>query len=49
VPGQSGFNDITSGNNTTEPIPGIGYSAGPGYDAASGWGTPDGVKLLNSF
>jgi len=49
VPGQSGFNDITSGNNITVPTPGIGYSASPGYDAASGWGTPDGVKLLNSL
>jgi kumamolisin len=49
VPGQVGFNDITSGNNITKPNPGIGYNAGPGYDAASGWGTPDGVKLLNSL
>jgi kumamolisin len=49
VPGQSGFNDITSGNNITVPNPGIGYTAGVGFDAASGWGTPDGVKLLNSL
>jgi kumamolisin len=31
--------DITSGNND-------GYSAGPGWDACTGWGTPDGTKLL---
>ena len=49
VPGQVAFNDITSGNNITQPNPGIGYSAGTGFDAVSGWGTPDGVKLLNSL
>ena len=31
--------DITSGNNG-------GYSAGPGWDACTGWGRPDGAKLL---
>jgi kumamolisin len=36
--------DVTSGNNNTAKAG--GYSAGPGYDAASGWGTPDGAKLL---
>ena len=45
-PGQSAFHDITSGSNTSSPDPGVGYTAGPGYDAASGWGTPDGQKLL---
>jgi len=41
--GQAGCTDITSGNNSS---PGIqGYTAGPGYDAVSGWGTPIGTQL----
>lgn len=39
--------DVVSGNNTTAKVG--GYSAGPGYDAVSGWGTPDGVKLLSAL
>ncbi len=35
-----GFNDITSGNNGA-------YQAGPGWDACSGLGSPDGTVLLN--
>ena len=35
----SGFNDITSGNNGA-------YAAGPGWDACSGLGSPDGTALL---
>ena len=31
--------DITQGNNG-------GYSAGPGWDACTGWGRPNGAKLL---
>ena len=42
--GARGCMDVTSGNNTTDAIG--GYTAGMGYDAVSGWGTPDGVKLL---
>jgi len=34
-----GFNDITSGNNGA-------YSAGPGWDACTGLGSPDGTALL---
>lgn len=41
--GQQGCVDIASGDNTTDKIG--GYSAGAGYDAVSGWGTPNGVKL----
>jgi hypothetical protein len=26
-----------------------GYSASPGYNAVSGWGTPDGVKLAQAI
>ena len=33
------FRDITSGNNGS-------YSAGPGWDACTGWGSPDGKGLL---
>jgi kumamolisin len=36
------FHDITSGNNGD-------YSAGPGWDACSGWGSPDGAVLLQAL
>ena len=39
--------DITEGDNTT-PAPGKGYEAGPGFDAVSGWGVPNGTALLAS-
>jgi kumamolisin len=35
-----GFRDITSGNNGA-------YEAGPGWDACSGLGSPDGTALLS--
>ena len=35
----AGFHDITSGNNGA-------YSAGPGWDACTGLGSPDGTALL---
>lgn len=39
------FKDITSGNNDT--VTGnIGYSAGKGWDACTGWGAADGKKLM---
>ena len=34
--------DVTSGNNG-------GYSAGQGWDACTGVGTPDGAKLLDAL
>jgi kumamolisin len=37
--GLPGFHDITEGNNGA-------YSAGPGWDACSGLGSPDGTALL---
>ena len=37
--GQGLFNDIVSGNNGN-------YSAAPGWDACTGWGSPIGGKLL---
>jgi len=42
--GTLGCTDVTSGDNTTDAIG--GYHAGNGYDAVSGWGTPNGKKLL---
>jgi kumamolisin len=36
----AGFNDITEGNNGA-------YSAGPGWDACSGLGSPNGTALLS--
>jgi kumamolisin len=43
--GSVGCTDITSGNNITQPVPGIGYTAKVGFDAASGWGVPNGQAL----
>jgi kumamolisin len=37
--GAASFHDVTIGNND-------GYSAAPGWDPCTGWGTPDGVALL---
>ncbi|HEX8799249.1 MAG TPA: S53 family peptidase, partial [Terriglobales bacterium] len=36
------FHDITSGNNGD-------FSAGPGWDACTGWGSPDGAGLLTAL
>ncbi len=36
------FRDITSGNNGD-------YSAGKGWDACSGWGSPDGAAILQAL
>jgi kumamolisin len=38
--------DITSGNNDTDGLLGGQFAAGPGWDACTGWGAPDGAKLL---
>jgi kumamolisin len=43
--GATGCTDVVSGNNTTAKAG--GYAADPGYDAASGWGTPNGKQLLS--
>jgi kumamolisin len=39
VAGSGSFHDITSGNNGA-------YSAGSGWDACTGWGSPDGNRLV---
>ncbi len=45
--GTSVCRDITSGENTSTP-PGWGFGAGPGFDAVSGWGVPDGPPLVGT-
>ena len=46
---QAGFRDIVSGQNASHPNPGKGYQAAAGFDAVSGLGVPDGVRLLNAL
>ena len=41
----SALNDITKGDNDSNGKGGL-YQAGPGWDACTGLGTPNGVKLL---
>jgi len=38
--------DITSGNNDTDGLLEGQFKAGPGWDACTGWGVPNGAKLL---
>jgi subtilase family serine protease len=38
------FHDITAGNNALDST--IGFSAGPGYDLVTGWGTPNVANLI---
>jgi subtilase family serine protease len=42
------FHDITSGNNENSGSPTM-FSAVPGYDLCTGWGTPKGVNLINEL
>ena len=42
--GSLGCQDITQGNNSTAAVG--GYSAQPGYDTVTGWGTPKGSAFL---
>ena len=45
--GTAVFNDITSGNNS---VPGVaGFSAAPGYDQATGWGSVNAANLVNTW
>lgn len=41
------FHDITVGNNTQGTVQ--GYSAGVGWDAVTGWGTPDALYLIKDL
>ena len=42
------FHDITTGNNTWSASPNLFYAV-PGYDLCTGWGTPNGVNLINAL
>jgi len=44
--GKAAFRDIKIGNNAIYHHPDNGYKAGPGFDAVTGWGVPNGKKLL---
>jgi kumamolisin len=39
--------NIIQGTNSLGTVK--GYAAGPGWNAVTGWGSPDGRKLLNAF
>ena len=39
--------DIIEGDNGADGVK--GYTAGPGWDACTGWGSPSGRKLLAAF
>jgi hypothetical protein len=41
------FHNITEGNNSIGKVK--GFSAGPGWSAVAGWGSPNGRKLLAAF
>jgi subtilase family serine protease len=43
-PQNTGIVDVTTGSNTFGNV--TGYSAQPGYDLASGWGTIDGAAFV---
>ncbi len=45
--GAAGCNDITDGDNITAAAG--GYRASPGYDAVTGWGSPNGAALLEAL
>jgi kumamolisin len=47
--GSAASRDVVSGNNKSSPDPGRGYRAKAGFDAVTGWGVPNGVKLLNEL
>jgi subtilase family serine protease len=43
----SGLHDVIDGNNDDSGI--TGYSAGPGYDQVTGWGSPNIAVLVAAF
>jgi len=45
----SNFHDITSGFNPPSEGGGTGFHAGTGYDLVTGWGSPNGVTLIDSL
>ena len=40
------FHDVTTGNNDVAELGGFGFSAGPGWDAVTGLGTPNAAHLV---
>jgi hypothetical protein len=42
------FHDITTGNNIGTNTPGLFYATS-GYDLCTGWGTPNGMNLINAL
>ena len=44
---QSGLRDVTSGNNSYNGV--TGFSAAPGYDQATGWGTADIATFVAAY
>ena len=45
----AGLRDVTSGDNGFPRTGVAGFSAGPGYDLATGWGTPDIATFIAAF
>ncbi|HEY9756555.1 MAG TPA: S53 family peptidase [Oculatellaceae cyanobacterium] len=45
--GSTAFNDIVTGDNSCDGV--NGYSAGPGWDPVSGFGSPKGAELFALF
>lgn len=43
------LNDITQGDNDTDGLLNGEFPAGQGWDACTGWGTPNGQALLNAL
>lgn len=46
-PDSGAFNDITTGNNSADNV--TGYESAIGWDAVTGWGSPNGMNLLEFF
>ena len=47
--GSAAFHDITTGNNDTTGTHPTEYAAGPGFDEASGWGTPNAPSIITGL
>ena len=45
----SNFHDITAGFNPPSTGGGTGFHAGTGYDLVTGWGSPNGITLIDSL
>ncbi len=46
---KSNYHDITVGNNKPSAGSGSGFNAVAGYDLVTGWGSPNGVTLINTL